>query len=153
MNAASSNMRLPDGGFANDTLVFLKAALNSSVSSIITTDNNLPDNPIIYANKSFQNITGYVYEEIIGHNCRFLQGDDREQIGKTDLRNAIEKGENINLEIRNYSKDGELFWNALDLQHGNGGTALMFAAMFGRDDVLQFLIESGADVTVTDVRG
>jgi len=68
MNIPNNYSGLPDGGESNDTLVLLKAALDSSVSGIIVTDNKQPDNPIVYCNKSFQDITGYRYEEIIGHN-------------------------------------------------------------------------------------
>ncbi len=113
MNIPNNFNGLPNGGATNDTLVLLKAALDSSVSGIIVTDNALPDNPIIYCNKSFQDITGYRFEEIIGHNCRFLQGDDREQPERSQLKEAIQKGEHVNLEIRNYTKSGELFWNEL----------------------------------------
>jgi len=113
MNIPNNYSGLPDGGESNDTLVLLKAALDSSVSGIIVTDNKQPDNPIVYCNKSFQDITGYRYEEIIGHNCRFLQGDDREQPERFQVKQAIIKGEHINIEIRNYTKSGELFWNEL----------------------------------------
>lgn len=55
----------------------LKLALNSSVISILVTDNKLPDNPIIYCNSAFEKVTGYSREEVIGLNCRFLQGTER----------------------------------------------------------------------------
>ncbi|GGG58675.1 hypothetical protein GCM10007332_20520 [Epilithonimonas arachidiradicis] len=88
-------------------------ALNSSNSGIIITDNALPDNPIIYCNKAFENITGYHYDEIIGHNCRFLQSHDRSQPEREKLRDAIENSKECRVEIRNYKKDGTLFWNEL----------------------------------------
>ncbi|UEG54779.1 PAS domain-containing protein [Mucilaginibacter daejeonensis] len=91
----------------------LTVALDASISGIIITDNQQPDNPIIYCNKAFENITGYKRKEIIGHNCRFLQKDDREQSVKQVLREAVEKGEMCIVEIRNYKKDGTLFWNEL----------------------------------------
>ncbi|PVH25108.1 PAS domain-containing sensor histidine kinase [Sphingobacterium corticibacter] len=89
------------------------AALDASVSGIIITDNNLPDNPIVYCNKSFERISGYDRKEIIGHNCRFLQRDDREQEMRKKLRDAVKEGKHANVEIRNYTKAGELFWNEL----------------------------------------
>lgn len=89
------------------------AALDASVSGIIITDNSLPDNPIIYCNKSFERISGYDRKEIIGHNCRFLQRDDRQQKMRKELRDAVREGKHVNVEIRNYTKSGELFWNEL----------------------------------------
>jgi PAS domain S-box-containing protein len=131
MNTNNNLNGLPSGGESNDTLVLLKAALDSSVSGIIITDNTLPDNPIIYCNKSFQDITGYRFEEIIGHNCRFLQGDDREQPQRGQLKEAVQKGENINLEIRNYTKSGELFWNELFVSpiRNNSGAVTHFVGV------------------------
>ncbi|MFD2744337.1 MULTISPECIES: PAS domain-containing sensor histidine kinase [Sphingobacterium] len=90
-----------------------QSALDASISGIIITDNNLPDNPIIYCNKSFERISGYSRKEIIGHNCRFLQRDDREQKVREELREAVKQGKPVNVEIRNYTKSGELFWNEL----------------------------------------
>ncbi|MVN93039.1 PAS domain-containing sensor histidine kinase [Mucilaginibacter aquatilis] len=103
--------------FSNDTvkqdLSLLIKALDASLSGVILTDNQQPDNPIIYCNKGFERITGYSRKDIIGHNCRFLQKDDRNQIQRQQLKDAIAKGESIVLEIRNYRKDGSLFWNEL----------------------------------------
>lgn len=93
----------------------LKKALDASISGIIITDNNQPDNPIIYCNAAFEQITGYSRAEIIGHNCRFLQKDDRNQPAREKLRNDIAKGNNSVIEIRNYRKDGTFFWNELNV--------------------------------------
>ncbi len=101
----------------NDPLVknfeILRQALDASVSGIIITDNIQPDNPIVYCNKAFENITGYDRQEIIGHNCRFLQGNDRNQKERKTLKQAIADGNSCVLCIRNYKKDGTLFWNEL----------------------------------------
>ncbi|MBW7673944.1 PAS domain-containing sensor histidine kinase [Chryseobacterium chendengshani] len=88
-------------------------ALNSASSGIIITDNTQPDNPIIYCNKAFQTITGYKNNEIIGHNCRFLQSQDRMQPERLELKEAIKSGKECKVEIRNYRKNGKLFWNEL----------------------------------------
>lgn len=98
---------------AGDSPSLLHAALDASVSGIIITDNQLPDNPIIYCNNAFIKISGYEKQDIIGHNCRFLQGDDRKQAARKKIREAVDNGENVVIEIRNYRKDGELFWNEL----------------------------------------
>lgn len=89
------------------------AALDASVSGIIITDNNLPDNPIVYCNKSFERMSGYDRKEIIGHNCRFLQREDRQQEVRERLRDGVRAGKHVHVEIRNYTKSGELFWNEL----------------------------------------
>lgn len=90
-----------------------EAALNASSNGVVITDNLLPDQPIIYCNRAFEQLTGYDRDEIIGHNCRFLQSGDREQDDRTKIRKAITEGENCQVEIRNYRKNGEMFWNEL----------------------------------------
>lgn len=91
----------------------LTQALDASISGVIITDNQQPDNPIIYCNKAFETISGYNRNEIIGHNCRFLQKEDRQQPQRGILADAVKNGENVAVEIRNYRKDGTLFWNEL----------------------------------------
>lgn len=101
----------------NDNLsnnIYLQA-LNSARSGIIITDNQQPDNPIIYCNTAFENITGYSHNEIIGHNCRFLQSQDRTQPARQIIKDAVKNGEECVLEIRNYKKNGSLFWNELTI--------------------------------------
>lgn len=96
-------------------LGMLSKVLDATNTGIVITDNLLPDNPIIYCNPAFELMTGYKRNEIIGHNCRFLQGKDRAQEARTELANAIAKGKNCRVEIRNYTKEGKLFWNELYL--------------------------------------
>lgn len=91
----------------------LTKALDSSVSGIIITDNTQPDNPIIFCNLAFEKITGYSRPEIIGHNCRFLQQQDRGQPARAILADAVANGKECRIEIRNYRKNGDLFWNEL----------------------------------------
>jgi PAS domain S-box-containing protein len=90
-------------------------ALAATSSAILITDPNKPDNPIIYANPTFERITGYSIEEAIGMNCRFLQGEDRDQPALEELRAAIREGRECQVTLRNYKKDGTLFWNELSL--------------------------------------
>jgi PAS domain S-box-containing protein len=89
----------------------LDAAINASKNGIIITDWLQPDNPIIFCNKAFEDMTGYLQQEIIGRNCRFLQGEDREQKARYTLKNALQNGEPCNVELANYRKDGTIFWN------------------------------------------
>ncbi|GEL09179.1 PAS domain-containing protein [Salisediminibacterium halotolerans] len=81
----------------------------------IISDPDLPDNPIIYANRGFTELTGYENNEVIGYNCRFLQGDDTSEETKNKLRDAVAKREPVSVEILNYKKSGEPFWNLLHI--------------------------------------
>jgi PAS domain S-box-containing protein len=96
-------------------LMLKNKALKSASNGIVITDALKPDNPIIYCNPAFQKLTGYSKEEILHKNCRFLQKDDREQEAISKLKNAIEKGESCQVTLRNYKKDGTLFWNDLHI--------------------------------------
>lgn len=91
----------------------LSKILDSCINGVTLADPDLEDMPIVYVNKAFERMTGYTQAEIVGHNCRFLQGEDRDQEARYQLRNAIDKSEPIEVTIRNYRKDGELFYNHL----------------------------------------
>lgn len=99
----------------HEELLLLRDAIEATNNVVLRTDPNLPDNPIVYINEGFVQLTGYSRDEVIGHNCRFLQGDDREQEGAEQLRAAIAKSERVRVELRNYRKDGSMFWNELHL--------------------------------------
>src|SRR5687767_10244041 len=70
----------------------LDRAVAASSNGILITDPSLPDNPIVYVNPAFERTTGYTMEEVIGHNCRLLQGGDRDQPALEELRVAIREG-------------------------------------------------------------
>jgi len=89
------------------------AALQMTRMPMILTDPRQDDNPIVFANKAFLDLTGYEESEIIGRNCRFLQGADTDRAAVADLREAIARREAISLEILNYKRDGSAFWNAV----------------------------------------
>lgn len=91
----------------------LSAILDACVNGVTLADPDLEDAPIIYANKAFEDLTGYSQEEILGHNCRFLQGEDREQEARFQIKEAMAKNEGIEVTLRNYKKDGTLFYNHL----------------------------------------
>lgn len=80
---------------------------------MVVTDPHAADNPIICVNHAFVAMSGYSVEEIIGRNCRFLQGPETDRLAIAAIRDAIEKCEEISTEILNDKKDGETFWNAL----------------------------------------
>ena len=92
--------------------LFIKnRALGSAGNGILIADAKLPGHPIIYANSAFYKMSGYNSDEVIGRNSRFLQNDDRDQEAIGTMARAIEKGEPCQVEMRNYKKDGTLFWN------------------------------------------
>lgn len=93
----------------------LSAILDECVNGVTLADPDLEDAPIIYANKAFERLTGYSQEEIVGHNCRFLQGDDRDQSARYQIAEAIKNHEAVEVTIRNYKKDGTLFFNHLKI--------------------------------------
>ncbi|MDT7827485.1 PAS domain S-box protein [Pricia sp. S334] len=91
------------------------AALEAALNGIVITDALQPDNPIIYCNPAFEEMTGYSKGEIINKNCRFLQADDNDQEGVLKLRNAVNAGRGCHVQLRNYKKDGTLFWNEVSI--------------------------------------
>jgi PAS domain S-box-containing protein len=93
----------------------LASILDSTNNGITLSDPDQHDMPIVYANKSFETMTGYSQDEILGRNCRFLQGPDREQDARFSLRRAIDARQSIEVDIRNYRKNGEMFHNHLAL--------------------------------------
>ncbi|MDT8759424.1 histidine kinase famiy protein [Sphingomonas psychrotolerans] len=89
------------------------AALQMTRMPMILTDPRQDDNPIVFANKAFLDLTGYHEEEIVGRNCRFLQGADTDRSAVRELRDAVADEEAISIEILNYRRDGSPFWNAV----------------------------------------
>ena len=90
-------------------------AIAASNNGIVITDPSLPDNPLIYVNESFLRTTGYRADEVVGHNCRFLQGQDKHQPELDKLREALQESRDCRVMLRNYKKDGTLFWNELNI--------------------------------------
>ncbi|MBD2743877.1 PAS domain S-box protein [Coleofasciculus sp. FACHB-1120] len=98
---------------SQEHLHLLEKAIAASNNGIVISDASKPDNPLIYINPSFKEMTGYSESEVLGYNCRFLQGIDTEQPAIAELRTAIREGKECNVILRNYRKDGTLFWNEL----------------------------------------
>ena len=94
----------------------LEAMLNGSKVAAVVTDPEQADNPIIYNNEIFAELTGYADEEIIGRNCRFLQGEKTDRTTIRQIKEAISKREKITVTIENYRKDGSTFWNRLNIE-------------------------------------
>lgn len=98
---------LPDFIFRN--------AAESTSTGVLVTDNRLPDNPIIYVNPYFQDLTGYSAGEIIGKNCRFLQGPRSDKAVVRQIHDAVQRMVDFRGELLNYRKDGSTFWNYLTI--------------------------------------
>jgi diguanylate cyclase (GGDEF)-like protein/PAS domain S-box-containing protein len=96
-------------------LRIMASAIESSVNGIFITDAAAHDNPVLYVNGACESITGYAAHEMIGRNCRFLQNADMHQDGIAALRHAIAHAKTCQVVLRNYRKDGQLFWNELSI--------------------------------------
>ncbi|MFS8120308.1 MAG: PAS domain-containing protein, partial [Microcoleus sp.] len=94
-------------------LSLLERAIAASSNSILIADVNSPDTPIIYCNPAFEKLTGYSSEEVIGRNCRFLQGADTDSAELDKLRSGVRSGTEIKVVLKNYRKDKTPFWNEL----------------------------------------
>ncbi|HEY9669051.1 MAG TPA: adenylate/guanylate cyclase domain-containing protein [Coleofasciculaceae cyanobacterium] len=98
-----------------ETVKLRDQAIAASSVGIVIADARLPDMPLIYVNPAFERITGYSAAEVLGYNCRFLQGKKTSQPAVAQLRAAIKAGEHCTVTLLNYRKDGTLFWNELTI--------------------------------------
>jgi PAS domain S-box-containing protein len=93
----------------------LRQALDLAATGFILTDPRLEDNPIVYVNQSFLVMTGYAADEVLGRNCRFLQGRETDPARVEELRRATRERRPATVELRNYRKDGTPFWNEIHI--------------------------------------
>ena len=82
----------------------------------LITDPKQPDNPIVFASDAFCRYTGYDRDEVLGRNCRFLQGPDTDPAAVQAIREALEARRPVTVDILNYRKDGTPFWNRLRIR-------------------------------------
>ncbi|XP_061351918.1 phototropin-2 isoform X2 [Gastrolobium bilobum] len=94
----------------------LATTLERIEKNFVISDPRLPDNPIIFASDSFLELTEYTREEILGRNCRFLQGPETDQSTVAKIRDAIREQREITVQLINYTKSGKKFWNLFHLQ-------------------------------------
>lgn len=107
-------------GFDTD---FYRRVVESSPDGVTLVDAQDAGHPVLYANQSFELLTGYTLADISGRNLRLLQGDDREQDARHRVREALGRNESCRVLLRNYRKDGSVFWNEMTivpLLDGNG---------------------------------
>lgn len=113
------------------------SAVRATRMPMLITDPNQDDNPIVFANAAFSKLTGYARHEVLGRNCRFLQGPDTDRADVDRLRHAIVAKTPIELELLNYRKDGTTFWNRV-----------LVSPVFSQDGDLTYFFASQFDVTI-----
>lgn len=117
-------------------LTTFRAAIDASRTATIITDCRQPDNPIVYCNQAFLDLTGYDCDSVIGHNCRFLQGPDTNPADIAAIRQAIADERQLQIVIKNYKRDGTPFSNDL-----------IIMPIFDKQGKLQNFIGMQQDVT------
>ena len=100
-------------GILSDPISF--RALQATGRAILIADARGPDNPTVFVNRAFEQMTGYSADEVLGRNCRFLQNGDRDQPDLDKIREAVRTATPVRAKVRNYRTDGSLVWNELDI--------------------------------------
>lgn len=100
---------------AEDRLSLFRRALSDCSNPVCIADCRQRDMPLVYVNRSFEVLTGYKPTEAIGRNCRFLQGEERHQEAIEEIRRALARGQSCRVVLKNFRKDGSMFWNELSL--------------------------------------
>ncbi|MGR3498981.1 MAG: PAS domain-containing protein [Limimaricola soesokkakensis] len=116
--------------------VLFEQAMAQTRMAICLADPNQEDQPIVFVNRAFRELTGYEEDEIVGRNCRFLQGPGTDPAQVRKLREAIASEDVVVVELLNYRKDGSTFWNALHL-----------GPIYNEDGSVRYLFGSQWDVT------
>ena len=112
-------------------LATFSLAFDASPTSMLVTDARAEDHPIAWVNEAFLELTGYARHEVIGRNCRFLQGPDTDPAEVERMRRAVRAAEPISCELLNYRKDGTPFWNGMTInpvRDAQGRLLCFFAA-------------------------
>ena len=91
----------------------LERSVEASNNGVLIADATHPDHPLIYCNRAFSEITGYAQEEVLGRNCRFLQGEGTDAHAVATMRRHLAERREVHVTLRNYRKDGTAFWNDL----------------------------------------
>ena len=116
----------------------LAAAVAATDAGVLICDRSLRDTPIIFANDAFSRITGYARQEILGRNCRFLQGAGTDRAEVARLRAAIEAGQPAEVELLNYRKDGGRCQNVELPFEGS----MQQCALFGQQQAARWVVEN-----------
>lgn len=114
----------------------LEKIVNESQDGIVVAELEGDEHILIYVNQGFERLTGYTADEILYQDCRFLQNGDKDQQGLDRVREALKQGRPCREVLRNYRKDGSLFWNELSI-----------TPVYNEEDQLQYYIGVQKDVT------
>jgi sigma-B regulation protein RsbU (phosphoserine phosphatase) len=98
-----------------DWMALKDRALDAAAEGVTIADARLPDRPLIYVNEGFERMTGYALGDVLGRNCRFLQGPDTDAAAVAEIRAALEQCRDCVVEVLNYRRDGTPFWNRLSI--------------------------------------
>lgn len=96
-------------------LRLLGRGVEASHNGIVMADATAPDMPLVYVNQAFLALSGYRHDEVLGRNCRFLQGPDSDAATVDRVRRALSRHRDVEVVLRNYRKDGTPFWNRLSI--------------------------------------
>jgi PAS domain S-box-containing protein len=123
----------PEPGFPGVSEELKDRAIDEAPVGITIADANRRDYPLIYANDAFEELTGYTEEEALGRNCDFLQGEASSEVAVAEMSRALSVGDPASVEIRNYTKGGEQFWNRVDIAPIHRGEELTHYVGFQLD--------------------
>ncbi len=123
-------VEIEDTGSAGDAEVRDRAVIAAGLSFTIS-DPRQPDAPLVFVNPAFERTTGYPWDEAIGRNCRFLQGERTDPAAVARVREALTSREHAVVTLLNYRKDGTAFWNELSLSpvYDGAGTLTHFVGI------------------------
>ncbi|WP_248324304.1 MULTISPECIES: histidine kinase famiy protein [unclassified Caballeronia] len=112
------------------------AAVEMTRMPMVVSDPNQPDNPVVFANRAFLDLTEYTEEQVLGRNCRFLQGAETDARAVEEIRNALREQRAVAVDVLNYKASGKPFWNAL-----------FIGPVFNKDGKLLYYFSSQMDIT------
>lgn len=121
------------------------AAIRATRMAMLITDPRQSDNPIVFVNDAFLRMTGYSRAEVMGRNCRFLQGEETSSDAVRQIRDAISARRDVAIDILNYRKDGSQFWNALyvsPVSSDEGETVYFFASQIDVTERIDALMQT-----------
>ncbi|GFR47530.1 hypothetical protein Agub_g9248 [Astrephomene gubernaculifera] len=128
-------------------------ALGAVKEGITISDPSAPDHPIVYTNQAFLDMTGYSREEVLGRNCRFLQGPDTDPAAVQAIRDALGRCESVSVQLLNYTKTGSRFWNELRLapvRHPRTGQLVAYIGV--QNDVSELLARKQSEARLRDAK-
>ena len=112
---ASQTKRAAGTHFEGASGLLFERAMAQTRMAVCLADPHLEDQPIVFCNEAFERLTGYAHDEIVGRNCRFLQGPDTDPKQVAKIRKALDEEDLVVIELLNYRKDGTTFWNTLHI--------------------------------------